>query len=102
MTYLTVFYLPELLEQILHFLAIDKSLHPALFVSQLWYRCGASILWRHIELKGKDLYPGQSLSNNYNCVKDRSRLNKFIRIEHAKNLFRLKKFIKLICGKQTP
>ena len=42
----------EVLEQILHFLAIDKFLYSALFVSQLWYRCGAPILWRHIELKG--------------------------------------------------
>ena len=50
----SIFYLPELLEQILHFLAIDKSLYPALYVSRLWYRCGAPILWRCIELKGND------------------------------------------------
>ena len=55
-----IFYLPELLEQILHFLAIDKSLYPALFVGRLWYRCGASILWKRVELKGNDLYPKQS------------------------------------------
>src|SRR2546429_4783403 len=47
----SIFYLPELLEQILHFLAIDKSLYPALFISRLWYRCGAPILWKRIELK---------------------------------------------------
>ncbi|GBB85889.1 hypothetical protein RclHR1_12330010 [Rhizophagus clarus] len=35
MMQLSIFYLPELLEQILHFLVIDKSLHPALFVSRL-------------------------------------------------------------------
>ena len=46
-----IFYLPEVLEHILHFLLIDKSLYPALFVSRLWYRCGAPILWRRIELK---------------------------------------------------
>src|SRR5688572_10386319 len=98
-----IFIIPELLEQILHFLAIDKSLYPALFVCWLWYRCGAPILWKRIELKGKDLYLGQSLPNDYNYyTKDRPRLNKFIRIECAKDLSRLKKFIKLICRKQTP
>ena len=51
----SIFYLPELLEQILHFLAIDKSIYPALYVSQLWYRCGAPILWRRIELKGNEV-----------------------------------------------
>src|ERR1043166_1642076 len=97
-----IFNIQELLEQILHFLLIDKSLYPALYVSRLWYRCGAPILWRRIELKGKDLYPGQSLPNDYNyCVKDRPRLNKFIRIERAKDLSRLKKFIKLVRRKQT-
>ena len=47
----SIFYLPELLEQILLFLVIDKSLYPTLFVCRLWYRCGAPILWRRIELK---------------------------------------------------
>ena len=99
----SIFYLPELLEQILHFLAIDKSLYPALYVSRLWYRCGAPILWKRIELRGKDLYPGQSLPNDYNyCAKDHPRLNKFIRIERAKDLSQLKKFIKLVRRKQTP
>src|SRR3954452_9581527 len=99
-----IFIIPEVLEQILHFLAIDKSLYPTLYVSQLWYRCGAPILWRRIELKGKDLYPEQSLPNDYKnyCAKNHPRLNKFIRIERAKDLFRLKKFIKLVRGKQTP
>ena len=100
----TIFIIPEVLEHILHFLLIDKSLYPALFVSRLWYRCGAPILWRRIELKGKDLYPGQSLPNDYKnyCAKDHPRLNKFIRIERAKDLSRLKKFIKLVRRKQTP
>ncbi|GBB94483.1 hypothetical protein RclHR1_23620005 [Rhizophagus clarus] len=104
MTHLTIFYLPELLEHILHFLLIDKSIYPALFVSRLWNRCGAPILWKRIELRGKDLYPGQSLPNDYKnyCAKDHPRLNKFIRIERAKDLSRLKKFIKLIRRKQTP
>ena len=68
MTQLSIFYLPELLEQqILHFLVIDKSLHPALFVSRLWYKCNAPILWRHIELKGWE-------------EEDRTRLERFLKI----------------------
>src|ERR1041384_3110832 len=67
MTHLTIFYLPELLEQILHFLAIDKSLYLALFVSRLWYRCGAPILWKHVELKKGER-------------KDCTRLKKFMKI----------------------
>src|SRR5438067_11527180 len=63
----SIFYLPELLEQILHFLAIDKSLYPALFVRRLWYRCGAPILWRRIELKGNE-------------VDDKFRLKRFLKI----------------------
>src|ERR1043165_5229175 len=51
MAHLGVINLPELLEQILYFLAVDKSLYPALFVSRLWYRCATPILWRRIELK---------------------------------------------------
>src|SRR5436305_12713959 len=102
MAHSSVINLPELLEHILHFLAIDKSLYPALFVSRLWYRCSAPILWKRIELRGKDLYPGQSLPNDYiYCTQDRPRLNKFIRIERAKDLCRLKKSIKLLRRKQT-
>ena len=70
-----IFYLPELLEYILHFLAIDKSLYYTLFVSRLWYRCGAPILWKCIDLKGNGYY-------------------------RAKNPPQLKKFIKLVCGKK--
>ena len=55
MAHSSVINLPELLEQVLHFLAIDKSLYPTLFVSRFWYRCGAPILWRHIELKGNEV-----------------------------------------------
>src|ERR1043165_9958343 len=51
MAHTSIFIIPELLEQILRFLAIDKSLYPALYVSRLWYKCGALILWRRIELK---------------------------------------------------
>ena len=54
MAHLGVINLPELLERILYFLAVDKSLYPALFVSRLWYRCATPILWRRIELKGND------------------------------------------------
>ena len=46
---LNIFNLPELLEQILYFLEIDRSLHPALFVNHFWYHCGVPILWRRIE-----------------------------------------------------
>ncbi|CAG8464017.1 9395_t:CDS:1 [Gigaspora margarita] len=67
MAHTSIVYLPELLEQILHFLAIDKSLYPTLFVSRLWYRCGASILWRRIELKGEE-------------AEDRTRLERFLKI----------------------
>ena len=70
MTHLTIFYLPEVLEHILHFLLIDKSLYPALFVSRLWYRCGAPILWKRIELKGNE-------------VEDKSRLEKFMKLVHV-------------------
>ncbi|PKY60917.1 hypothetical protein RhiirA4_485214, partial [Rhizophagus irregularis] len=55
MGHTSIIYLPELLEQVLHFLAIDKSLYPTLYVSRLWYRCGAPILWRRIELKGDNV-----------------------------------------------
>ncbi len=51
MAHSRIFIILELLEQILHFLVIDKSLYPALYVSQLWYRCGAPILWKRVELK---------------------------------------------------
>ncbi|RGB32655.1 hypothetical protein C1646_816539 [Rhizophagus diaphanus] len=32
------------------------------------YRCGAPILWKRIKLKVEDLYPGQSLPNDYNYL----------------------------------
>ncbi|POG79771.1 hypothetical protein GLOIN_2v1523138, partial [Rhizophagus irregularis DAOM 181602=DAOM 197198] len=67
MAHSSIFNLPELLERILYFLAIDKSLYPALFVSRLWYRCGAPILWRRIELKGWE-------------EEDRTRLERFLKI----------------------
>src|ERR1044072_7511721 len=69
-----IFYLPELLEQILYFLLIDKSLYSTLFISRLWYRCNAPILWRHIELKKGE---------REDCT-------------------RLKKFIKIVCKRQKP
>src|SRR5256714_1992968 len=67
MAHSRIFIIPELLEQILHFLAIDKSLYPTLYVSRLWYRCGAPILWKHVELKKGER-------------KDCTRLNKFMKI----------------------
>jgi hypothetical protein len=63
----TIFIIPEVLEHILHFLLIDKSLYPSLYVSRLWYRCGAPILWRRIELKGGE-------------AEDRTRLERFLKI----------------------
>ncbi|CAG8735170.1 21665_t:CDS:2, partial [Gigaspora margarita] len=51
MAQLNIFNLPELLEQILYFLEIDRSLYPTLFVSHLWYKCGILLLWRRVELK---------------------------------------------------
>ena len=70
----SIFYLPEVLEHILHFLLIDKSIYPALYVSRLWYRCGAPILWRRIELKKGE---------REDCT-------------------RLKKFMKIVCKRQKP
>ena len=67
MTHSRIFIIPELLEQILHFLLIDKSLYPSLYVSRLWCRCGAPILWKCIELKGNE-------------VDDKSRLERFLKI----------------------
>ena len=55
MTHSRVIYLPELLNHILHFLAIDKSLYPTLFVCRLWYRCGVSVLWKRVELKNSNI-----------------------------------------------
>jgi len=45
----SIFIIPELLEQILHFLAIDKSLYPVLFINRFWYYTAGRILWKHIE-----------------------------------------------------
>src|SRR5256885_16015076 len=74
MAHSSIFNIAEVLEQILYFL--------------LWYRCSAPKLWKCIELKGNDLYPRQCFPDDYNyCEKDCSQL---------------KKFIKLVCGKQKP
>ena len=51
---LNIFDLPELLEQILYFLEIDRSLYPALFVNRLWYRCAIPLLWRRVEFFNED------------------------------------------------
>src|SRR5581483_10380129 len=67
MAHTSVFIIPEVLEHILHFLLIDKSLYPSLYVSRLWYRCDAPILWRRIELKGGE-------------AEDRTRLERFLKI----------------------
>ena len=80
MTHSRIFSIAELLEHILHFLLIDKSLYPSLYVSRLWYRCGAPILWRRIELKGNNWRYGYNVNNH----------------------FRLEKFVKIMCGKNKP
>ncbi|EXX58322.1 uncharacterized protein OCT59_020423 [Rhizophagus irregularis] len=80
--------IPELLEQILYFLAVEKSLYPALFVSRLWYRCGASFLWERIELKGNDLKYGHHFPDDYTY--------------HKRDCTRCKRFIKLINEKHKP
>ena len=69
MAHTSIFNIQELLEEILHFLAIDKSLYPALFVCRHWYRCGAPILWKRIELKGNE-------------VEGKSQLGRFLEIVH--------------------
>ncbi len=66
----SIFYLPELLEQILHFLAIDKFLYSTLYVSWLWYRCDAPILWKRVELSGDE-------------DDNRSRLERFIKLVYG-------------------
>ena len=71
-----IFYLPELLEYILHFLVIDKFLYHTLFVSQLWYRCGTPILWKCIDLKG----------NGYYHAKNPPQLKKFIKLERIRGI----------------
>src|SRR6266498_4630500 len=83
-----IFNIAELLEQILHFLVIDKSLYPALFVCQLWYRCSAPILWKCVELKGNDLRYGHHFPEDYNY--------------YARNRTRLKRFVKIMCKKHKP
>ena len=70
MMHLNVINLPELLKWILYFLAVDKSLYSILFISWLWYRCDAPILWKHIKLKG-------------NKVEGKSQLERFLKIVHG-------------------
>jgi hypothetical protein len=43
------------------------------------------ILWKRIKLKGNDLYPRQCFPDDYNyCEKDRSQLEKFIKLVREK------------------
>src|SRR5215216_5810828 len=77
----SIFIITELLERILYFLSVDKTLYPALFVSRLWYRCSAFILWKHIELKGNDLRYGHYFPEDYNyCARDRTRCERFVKV----------------------
>ena len=65
MAHTSVFNIQELLEHILHFLAVDKSLYSALFVCWLWYRCAVPSLWKYIELKKNDLKYEHYFSDRY-------------------------------------
>ncbi|RHZ84503.1 hypothetical protein Glove_80g19 [Diversispora epigaea] len=88
MAQLNIFDLPELLEQILYFLEVDRSLYSALFVNRLWYKCGVPLLWRRIELKGNDIHYGHYFLDEYKyCERYRKRLENFV---------------KLICGEKKP
>ena len=78
MTHTSIFNIQELLEYILHFLAVDKALYSALFVCWLWYRCGVPILWKRVELKEKG-------RKNYWQL----------------NRPQLENFIKIVCKKQS-
>ena len=78
---LNIFDLPELLEQILYYLEIDRSLYPALFVNRLWYKCGIPLLWRRVELRGNDIHYGHYFPDEYNyCERYRTRLESFIKL----------------------
>ena len=78
---LNIFDLPELLEQILYFLEINRSLYPALFVNRLWYRCGILLLWRRVELRGNYIHYGHYFPDEYNyCERYRTRLESFIKL----------------------
>ncbi|RHZ84700.1 hypothetical protein Glove_78g97 [Diversispora epigaea] len=85
MVQLNIFDLPELLEQILYFLEVDRSLYPALFVNHLWYHCSAPILWRRVEFSIKGYRQNQ-------CGKNKS----------GPLYWRLMKFKRVICGKTKP
>src|SRR6185369_3577198 len=82
---LNIFDLPELLEQILYYLEIDRSLYPALFVNRFWYHCGAPILWRRIEFFNEDYQRGP-----------------YGRKKPQTIYWRLLKLKKVMCGKTKP
>src|SRR6266496_6504257 len=88
MAHSRIFIISELLEQILHFLAVDKSLYPALFVCQLWYRCAVSSLWKYIELKGNDLRYGHYFPDGYTYSE--------------RNHTQWEIFVKIMCKKNKP
>jgi hypothetical protein len=81
----SIFIIAEVLEQILHFLAVDKSLYPTLFVYQLWYRCTIPSLWKYIELKGNDLKYKYYYLDRY--------------VYHERDHIRWERFVKIMCEK---
>ena len=86
MAHTSVFNIQELLEHILHFLAVDKSLYPALFVCRLWYRCAVPSLWKYIELKGNDLRYGHYFPDGYTySERNRTQWEIFVKIMCEKN-----------------
>ncbi|CAG8646671.1 4210_t:CDS:1 [Paraglomus brasilianum] len=98
--------LPELLTKIFKFLAEDKALYPALFVSRLWSMCSGSILWRRIELIGDGGAFGEKyeiqLKKFLKIVRKNSRLTygssvRYLKISHYHKLSNkiLGKFIEI-------
>ena len=86
MAHTSIFNIQELLEQILYFLAIDKSLYPVLFVCRSWYRCAVPSLWKYIELKGNDLKCYHYFPDDYTYQeRDRTRLERFVKIINGKH-----------------
>ncbi len=88
MAHTSVFNIQELLEHILHFLAVDKSLYSALFVCRLWYRCAVPSLWKYIELKGNDLRYGHYFPDGY--------------VYHERDRTRWERFVEIMCEKHKP
>jgi len=84
MAHTGIFNIAEVLEQILYFLVVDKFLYPTLFVYQLWYRYGASILWKCIELKKNEVENKSQLKRFLKTVYREQRLKYSLKLTHFK------------------